>query len=316
MTQRAKRFFQKRSLGAFCLSLLFSTILWFGHALNAVRERTLCIPVEYVGVPDDVAFSEELPSEFVITIRDQGKRLRAYKSNSFSAVQFDLSKVTDKQQGEVMLYAEQIRPKLSDQLQGTAKLQHVRPENIAITYYRQRAKTVPVRFAGQVLPAPQYQLTAEPVITPQTLTVYGAASILDTLSYISTVATEYTDVKDSLQVSVGLDTPADVRLGTVSAVELTAAAEQYTEKKFTVPLLMMDVPNNLRLRTFPSTVEVTVRVGISHFADVTAADFAAYCMFPTEETTLLPVKLSYTTPYITHIRCTPSEVEFIIEHAL
>lgn len=314
--KRIRLFFRERSLSTFCLFLLFATILWFGHALNAVRERTVSIPVEYTGVPAEVAFSEALPTEFVITIRDQGKRLRNYRSGSFSAIQIDLSQQTDKRQGEVVLNAEQIRPKLSDQLQGTAKLQRIRPENIAVTYYRQVSKTVPIRFAGKVVPATQYQLTAAPTIVPQEVSVYGAAEQLDTLLYVSTVAKDFQDVKDTLQTSLPLAVPAGIRTGTTTAVELTAVTEQYTEKKFTLPLATLGVPKGLRLRTFPSSVEVTVRVGISRFAEVTASDLTAGCFFPTEETTLLPVKLSYMTPYITNIRCTPSEVEFIIEREL
>lgn len=315
IAKRVRLFFSERSLGTFCLFLLFATILWFGHALNAVRERTIHIPVEYVGVADNITFETPLPEEFLITIRDQGKRLRNYGKGAFSAVQIDLSALTSAEQSSVVLSAEQIRPKLADQLQGTAKLQRIRPEQISVDYHREVSKTIPVYFAGRVLPAQQYQLTERPLLTPNKVTVYGPTELLDTLSAVYTVVAEYRDVKDSLLTDIALITPQGVR-STVSTLKLTAWAEQYTEKKFTLSVTQKDVPQEVRLRTFPSMVEVTVRVGISHFADVTAADVEAYCLFPTEETNRLPIKTTYTTPYITNIRCTPSEVEYIIEQAL
>lgn len=310
-----QNFFHQRSLLTFCLFLLFATILWFGHAMNAVRERTVNIPITYTGVPKDIVFEHDLPEAFTITIRDQGKRLWDYQSTSLSAVQIDLSPYLTEDQGELVLYSEQLRTKLTDPLQGTAKLQSISPENIITAYYRQEEKTVPIRLAGTLKLAPQYQWVDTPMLADTLVTLYGPSSVLDTLQAVYTQPVSYTEVQDTLSATLSLVAPKGTRL-TSKTVAFWATAEMYTEKKFVLPVEAHEVPTGLRLRFFPSTVEITVRVGVSHFAEVEASDIQAYCLFPTTEVPNLSVLWSCTNPFIRTVRVSPAQVEFIIEKEL
>lgn len=310
--RKLRTFFQDRSLGTFCLFLLFATVLWFGHSLNSVRERTLDIPIEYAGVSEDVVFSEPLPQNIQIVVRDQGKRLRTYRQKSFSTIQFDLSSQLSGESGEVTIYSEQIRQRVADQLQGTAKLQRILPETIAREFQRQRHKSVKAVFRGQVLPATQYLLTAEPKIDPEEVIAYAPKEVLDTIRCIYTEKRVFKDVKDSLNAQVPLIAPKGVRLGK-SHVNIHAVAEQYTEKGFTLPIKAKEVPEGLHLRTFPAIAEVVVKVGVSHFNDIQEQDLKVWCLFPQDESSLLSVQVASKNPYILGYRVSPQEVEYIIE---
>lgn len=309
---RLRTFFQERNLGTFCLFLLFATILWFGHSLNSVRERTLNIPVEYIGVSDDILFSEPLPSTIQIVIRDQGKRLRTYKQIGFPTIQFDLSGQLHSETGTITIYSEQIRQRVTDQLQGTAKLQRILPETITRDFRKQRHKKVKVLFPGHIQPATQYIITKGPIVTPQELTVYASKEVLDTLKYVYTETQTFRDIKDSLSVKLPLNMPEGVRAG-LSSVTMSACVEQYTEKSFSLPIVAQDVPHGLHLRMFPAIAEVVVKVGISHFDEVKAEDLAVYCPFPKAESSLLPIRVVTANPYVLGYRISPQEVEYIVE---
>ncbi len=311
--RKMKTFFQNRNLGTFCLFLLFATILWFGHSLNSVRERTLDIPVEYAGVSEDVVFNEPLPQSIQIVVRDQGKRLRTYRQTSFSTIQFDLSSQLSGESGQITIYSEQIRQRIGDQLQGTAKLQRILPETIAREFKKQKHKRVKVVFTGQVQPAMQYLLATEPMIDPQTVTVYASKEALDTIHCIYTEARVFRETKDSLNTQVPLIVPQGARIGKPYA-NLHAFAEQYTEKAFNLPIVPQGVPQGLHLRTFPAIAEVVVKVGISHFGDVHEQDLNVQCRFPQDGSSLLPVQVMTQNPYILGYRTSPQEVEYIIEH--
>jgi len=300
-------------LGTFCLFLLFATILWFGHSLNSVRERTLDIPVEYAGVSEDVVFSEPLPQSIQIVIRDQGKRLRAYRQTSFSAIQFDLSSQLSGESGQITIYSEQIRQRVTDQLQGTAKLQRILPETIVREFQKQKHKKVKVVFTGQVLSATQYLLAAEPKVDPTMVTIYAPKEVLDTIQCVYTENIVFNDIKDSMNARVPLIVPQGARLGNAH-VNLYAFAEQYTEKVFNLPIVPQEVPQGLHLRTFPAIAEVVVRVGISHFGDIQAQDLKVQCPFPQGNGSLLSVQVVTQNPYVLSCRVSPQEVEYIIEH--
>ena len=309
---RIAAFWHDRSIGTFCLFLLFAAMLWLGHAMNAVRERTLTIGIEFEGVPERVAFENDLPREFRVTVRDQGKRLRAYRDDGIAPVQIDLSQQLKAETGTVHISAEQVRGQITDRLQGTAKLQRIMPDQITADYYRQQKKSLPVRLTGECAPAPQYQFEVLPALMPHSVIVYGKPEALDTLSFLATEPVRLSEVKDTLNVSVRLAPPEGVRPAE-QMVTLTAVAEPYTEKHFTLPIATRGVPEGTTLRVFPSRVDVYLRVGISHFNEVDQQSVQALCHYPRTQAVTLPVELKYTTPYITGTRVTPQEVEFVIE---
>ena len=90
-------------------------------------------------------------------------------------------------------------------------------------------------------------------------------------------------------------------------------AEQFTDKSFVLPIQTGQVPEGEYMRLFPQQTTVVVRVGISHYAQVTLEDLSAICYYPTSHSDALPIEIQTKNPYISNIRCYPSAVEYIIE---
>ncbi len=313
LLRNVKTFFQDRNLGTFCWFLLFATVLWFGHSMNSVRERTVDIPIEYIGIAENVVFNDPLPQSIRIVVRDQGRRLREYKRANFSPIQFDLTTQLKSAAGQVTIYSEQIRQRITDQLKGTTKLQRIEPETIVRDFHKEKHKEVKVIFTGQLQPAVQYQITGKAVVKPECVTIYAPKEILDTIQYVYTEKQVFHNVKDSFCAEVPLIVPKGSRAGSPS-VRVNAFAGQYTEKSFTVPVTATGVPKGVHLRTFPAVAEVVVKVEMVHFNEVDASDVEVHCAFPQSESSLLPLEVVTDSPYILGYRVSPQEVEYIIEH--
>lgn len=314
--QRVQRWVKKNySMGdlmTFGLFVIFATIIWFGHALNVVRERAVSIEVHYIGVEDNICFSSPLPEQLQVTVRDQGKRLQSYDKSYFAPITIDLSSQLQDREGQVVITSEQIRPKITDQLQGTAKLQKVVPEYVSLDYYRQAEKSVPVVFAGEVTPQKQYQLVGKVRLIPNTIKVFGKQEQLDSISQVLTEPLTINNAKDTIEREARLQPIAGLRLER-QQVSIVAITEQFTERQFTLPIETLNVPEKESLRLFPNQVKVTLRLGINHFNDITDSDLHAVCYYPKRETTLLPIEVRCTLPFVNNIRVQPQEVEYIIE---
>jgi hypothetical protein len=98
----------------------------------------------------------------------------------------------------------------------------------------------------------------------------------------------------------------------VNSIDMRIIAERFTEKKFTLPIRVKNAPEGYRLHVFPNEVEVSIRVGISHFAQVQAEDIHVYCTYKPERKDKLDVELSYSNPYITAAWAYPGVVEFLL----
>ena len=312
LRSRVVRFLRQRNLLTFALFLLFSTILWLGHALNSVRERSVSVGIEYVGIPDNVVFTEPLAEQFDVKIRDQGKRLGYYKKGVIQPVQIDLSSQLRHESGSVAITAEQVRQKITDQLQGTAKLQRIKPDVITSEYYKQASKKVEVVLLSDLQPAPQYQFTALPEIEPKHITIYGKKEQLDTISQVYTEHVKLANIKDSVDIAVALDLPQAVTTKT-DHLQLTAVVEMFTEKHYMLPIKVKNVPRGMRVITFPGVVELKMQVPMSQFANWEDGDVEAWCDMPVADSKQLKVNVSSKKTLPKEKFINPPTVEYIIE---
>lgn len=279
--------------------------------MSSPRDIDLRIPINYVGINGQVVFSEELPTHLTVTIRDNGKQLRQIAKQHLQ-LNLDLTQYLAFEKGNISLSAEILRPKLQDLLPGSTAVQHISPEAIQTEYNVLRQKLVPVHVAAQVTAAAQHQLVGEPQVTPNQVYIYGTQADIDSIEYITTDSLRYTNLRDSIQITAQLVAPQHIR---VHPKQVTAKwkAEQFTEKTFTLPIYTVGTPDNQYIRLFPQQVDVVIRVGISHFAQVASNDLQAICRYPKQPSKSLPVEIITENTYISDIRFSPTEVEYIVE---
>ena len=120
------------------------------------------------------------------------------------------------------------------------------------------------------------------------------------------------DLSDTLQCAIALVAPAGIRLE-YDSVGMQVIAEQFTEKKFVLPIHVSGLPAGSHVRLFPAEAEVNVRMGVSHFAQVQASDIQAICKYSDDQRETLDVELFYTNPFITSAWVYPGVVEYILE---
>ena len=296
----------------FLFFVALATALWFGHAMQSVRNARVIVPIHYAGIPEDAYFDHgRLPATLKIEVRDAGKRLRMYQVNP-PELTIDLSSQMQSESGTVRISSDVLRRSLTDLLQGTSKLVSAEPEQISMEYVRQEEKRVPVVLRGEFLPAAEYQLVGSPTLLQQELSVYGTEEQLASLQAIATEDSLLTDLRDTCLLVLALDAPEGIRL-TQDSVQVQVITERYTEKQFRLPIKPAEVREGEQLRVFPQEVSVTVRVGLSHFSEVTEEDFRVTCPYPTLHDNKLPIHVDCRSPYSSNLRFFPQEAEFIVE---
>ncbi|MGN0234698.1 MAG: hypothetical protein ACI4BD_00055 [Paludibacteraceae bacterium] len=296
----------------FLFFVALATALWFGHAMQSVRNARVTVPIHYAGIPQDAYFDHDrLPAALKIEVRDAGKRLRMYQVNP-PELTIDLSSQMQSESGTVRISSDVLRRSLTDLLQGTSKLVSAEPEQISVEYVRQKEKTVPVLLRSEFVPATEYQLVGEPQVLQQETKVYGTEEQLASLRAIATEDRLLTDLRDTVILVLALQAPEGIRL-TQDSVQVQVITERYTEKPFRLPIVPEEVREEERLRVFPQEVSVTVRIGLSRFSEVTEEDFTVTCPYPTATDNKLPIRVECRSPYVTNLRFFPQEAEFIVE---
>ena len=302
----------KRDVLTFLLFLGLAACIWYGHAMNSVRNTRVPVHIQYTGKPNAIGLGDEgLPDQVMIEVRDAGSRLNTYHREPLRLT-IDLRPYIHGEKGTIHVPSDALRRSISDILQGTSRLIETTPEEIRCTYFTEQEKSVPVASRCELKLAAEYQLVENPTLSRTRIKLYGEDKTLQRIDTVYTEEQTFEQLCDTSVLRVALAIPRGVR-AEADSVDLTVITERFTEKKFIVPLHVTGVPEGRRIRLFPHEVEVTVRVGMSHFSQIQATDVRAVCRYSPEREDKLDVELSYTNPYITAAWVYPGVVEFLME---
>lgn len=301
-----------RDVLTFLLFVVLAAVVWYGHAMHSVRNTRVPVLIQYTGKPGSIALGDNgLPDTVLIEVRDAGARLNNYHSDPLHLT-IDLHNYIHGDKGTIHVPSDVLRRSISDILQGTSRLIAITPEEITCPYFTEQEKTVPVVLRSELQVAAEYQMVGKPMLSQNRLRVYGQDKALEQLDTLYTQPVELRDISDTVVTRVALDVPARMRAETDS-LTLRVITERFTEKKFTLPLRVTGVPEGYHIRLFPKEIEVSVRVGMAHFAQVQQSDIQALCIYSPERKDKLDIELRYSNPYITAAWAYPAVVEFLLE---
>ena len=302
----------RRDVLTFLLFVVIATIVWYGHAMQSVRNTRVPVRIQYTGKPDAIGLKAPgLPDTVMIEVRDAGARLNTYHRDPLRLT-IDLHSYIHGERGRIYIPSDALRRSRSDILQGTSRLIETAPEDITCDFFTEQEKNVCLAFRGTLKTANEYQLVGQPTLSRRRMKIFGDEQSILAIDTLYTEYQELTEVTDTMNIRCAIDAPEGIRLEDDS-VDLRIIAERYTEKKFSVPVHIRGIPEGYRIRLFPKEVEVSVRVGMNHFGQVKAGDIHASCTYSPERTDKLDVDITYTNPYITAAWTYPGVVEFILE---
>ena len=302
----------RRDVLTFLLFVIIATLVWYGHAMQSVRNTRVPVLIQYTGKPDAIGLKAPgLPDTVMIEVRDAGARLNTYHRDPLRLT-IDLHSYIHGERGRIYIPSDALRRSISDILQGTSRLIETQPEDITCDFFTEQEKSVLLVFRGDLKTANEYQIIGQPALSRKQMKIFGDEKNLSAIDTLYTEWQDLSEVSDTMRVRCALEVPKGIR-AEEDSVDLCIIAERFTEKKFAIPIHIKGVPEGYHVRLFPKEVEVSVRVGMNHFAQVKAKDIHAWCTYSPERTDKLDVEISYTNPYITAAWAYPGVVEFILE---
>lgn len=307
-----------RNIITYLICVIIATILWFLNALNKDYTAVISYPVKYVNLPQGKHLITELPSTLSLEVRAKGFALLGHRiSTSFLPITFNVNTYSNHllEKDEVFEYAlntNEIKDKISNQLNTEIKLLDITPATIDFKFAQSVEKMVAIRPVVHYTLKRQYilnQITA----TPDSVLISGPATIIDTLQYIPTKTLRLKDLGKSVNKEVELSTLQGCTVDDIT-VKLDLQVEQFTETKKSVKLQALHVPDSLYLRLFPDNINITYDVGLSNYDKISNQNFEFYVDYKqTTSSSFLDVKVGKTPAYIKNLVYSPQKVEYIIE---
>lgn len=251
----------------FFISIFLAFCLWLIVNLNRDFNLDIRLPVEVGNITTDQALAEKLPDEITANVNGTGWNLITLY-NDPPHVFVDVS-------GQEVNLFEQV----SRQMSGMAnvRVQTVEPLYLQVNLEPKQAKRVPVTPHITVNFAPQYGFLEEPALTPDSITVRGAASQIDAIESWPTDSVTFDAVKGNLSTEIALRSPSTLLTLSQSEVRYEAEVVQFTEGEVSVPVQTRGFSPGNVVSFSPSTVTVKYRIPLSEYASVNQnRPFAAY----------------------------------------
>ena len=319
--RRAKSFFHSqkwKNLLAFLVFVVLAFCFWMLQYFQQQIEREVTIPIHYTNVPKEIVLGDSLPESITLKLFDKGSVfIRYYFNRSFTVIEVNLNHLpldkTSYTIGNLELFS-----KIRGILSNTTQVISFTPDYLLIHYSPIAKKELPIVIAGEITSAPGYMFIDNLKIEPPTVWVYGNQTTLDSMLFIETLVVNRKNIRKNLDFTLHLEAPKGVQLSE-QKVRITGEVEEYTEKKFVIPIVPSNVPNNLHIRFFPSTVEVICQVVLSKYAQLEATDLKVtvdYRSILPNQTIIIISSLSEKPDWLINYRIVPETVEFLIEHKI
>lgn len=136
----------------------------------------------------------------------------------------------------------------------------VTPASLEIKLENRVTKKVPVVANVLVKPNKQFGMVGWPKLTPDSVMVSGATSILQNINSWPTEYKEVKDVDDNINLMLDLKKPDQILAIGPEQVSYQAKVEEFTEGEVKVDIRTSNLPNGQRVSYSPTSI--TIRYGI------------------------------------------------------
>ncbi len=156
------------------------------------------------------------------------------------------------------------------------KVLEVEPEVLELELDEKITKRVPIRLASLPVAQPGFVVRPDIQVQPESLTISGARSVLESITFWKTEKMPRREVANEFQLELALDdTLSEIVTRSVSKVKVRGTAEQLSESEFSdVPISLLKSKRPVYVTLIPSRISLTLSGAVSDLAKVRTESLA------------------------------------------
>ncbi|HEX7585490.1 MAG TPA: hypothetical protein VF373_12435 [Prolixibacteraceae bacterium] len=310
-----------KRVAAYLVCVIIATGFWFLNALSKTYTVDIVAPVHYVNFPNNKTLANNLPEQFDLTIEAHGFTILRHKLSflvmplEFNVNDLTNNRMTESKKSNFAFPARQFLSELSYQLSNEVKILSMNPDTLFFKFSKMGQKRVKVKPVVQVKLKKQYQISGNIETIPDSITVNGPQSALDTLHFACTKVLRFNAVNQTIQ-SEAMVSPLKELFFEPHTVKLDIPVEEYTEAEQSVPVVLINQPANANVKLFPSKVKISFQVGLSRFSEIHPEDFKLTVSYKDiiDGKQRLKIKAESIPAFLYELKITPEEIEYLIEN--
>lgn len=263
---------EKKRLPIIVAATLFAILLWVSVNMSYDYQIVVSAPLIIENLPAGKAIANPVPKFVQLKLRGTGWRSAAFSISGTPPCILDISNLPANKRGLTL-------GDIVDRMTMPLGIEAIdmKPESVFISFDRYAQKEVPVMLDADFAFRTGYGQVGPAVLTPESVAIGGALSLLPAISSWPTTHTTFADLKSSIDSDIPLSDSASQYLWlSRSTVHLRVDIQQLAEKTITgLPVEARHVPSNREVILIPPKIDIIVRGGVQQLATVFGDSFHA-----------------------------------------
>jgi hypothetical protein len=297
-----------------------ASMLWYLNKLSYEYSTSITFPIKFENLPKGKVLVGDPPKEINLLVRSHGYTLVRYRiASSLTPVYINLSQVAltpiDDSDTKSYMLTSRIRGVIANQIKGDLLLEQIMPDTLYFEFTQLSEKKVKVIPNIKYSFERQYMLSGPITISPDSITISGPKSIIDTITSIPTPFVRFEKLTSSEIKSIQLDEIMQIGFSH-RRVNINVPVEKFTEASLAIPIEVRNQPDTLRIVVLPRTVNIKCNVILSEYKNISEEIIKVYVDYNQVDPVFgnrLRVQIQSMPYLISNIEFEPKHVEFIIE---
>lgn len=310
--RKALRSRRGKDILLYLLFVAVAFVFWVFLSLDTQVQRDFDVPVEMQDIPDSVTLITPVPQALSVSVKGKDSQLLKFLWGKLSPIKIKWD-AHDISADYFILSSSKLQGKVRDYFGNPVQVVSCRPDSISLLFTTQPGVKVKLLVQADIHPQMQYVLSGQPYANVDSVTLYSAGDIPHSLKYVSTEPISKSGLKDTARYEVKVKPIAGMRI-VPETVTVTVPVEPLIARKRSLPVEIKNLPDDKRLVTFPSRIEVSYLVPMhSYNVDYPIKASVDYndVRMPGNK---LPVTLSVIPDFYRSVSVSPESVEYMIEN--
>lgn len=294
----------------FLFFVLLSFVFWLSTKLSNSYTLDQSFKVNWKDMPPGIVLSN-IPQQLTFSISASGIELLLYRWLN-SEIDISLKDVVfTSNEGKIDLRNQYFL--IAQQLFDNTQLNQVVPSQVAFGFTKLEEKKLVVIPKVNIQFRAGYLGDSPITSSPDSVLVRGPKSLLDSLKALETIVLKVEDLFEDYNQKVTLKTIPELQLDHQD-VQLQMDVSRYSEKEFTLPIEVLNIPEGIRVKLFPASVKIRATLPLSLLRTVKESDFKMAVDYHslTEENNFFEVVVLRKPPMVKQLNWEPKQVNYLI----
>lgn len=263
---------KRKNLHIILATTLSAMVLWVSVQLGNQYQASITAPFVLKNLPTGYAMKAAVPRRVVMRLRGEGWQLAPLLLRADLRCVVDVATLPPNQ-GAITLNDIAERMNIPPGVQ----ILDMKPDSIVVSFDTLGFRKVPVLLDYSATFRERYGRVGPVVVSPESVIIEGAASVLSTIDSWKTTRVVLENLKASVDMTVPL-LYSDRYLIAVSPSEVHVKmdVQWFAEKTLSgLSVEILTVPLHREVILIPPRIDFVVRGGVEQLAQLTAADFRA-----------------------------------------